>query len=184
MALQFGLLALVEAKPGKEREVWDFLNGGREIVAVAPGGLDQRRDRCVTKMPTAKPTDGDARLRLGELLTEKLPAQHAEDLGIEVLRHPALGPNREQPRERPAASRIADDLDAGRGVDDNEGHAWASTRSARSASAASTLSSSGSGPASSSSMNARNASGEASSSGLVSTTAEPGGRSPGTPDMA
>jgi quinol monooxygenase YgiN len=33
MALQFGLLALVEAKPGKEREVWDFLNGGREIVA-------------------------------------------------------------------------------------------------------------------------------------------------------
>jgi hypothetical protein len=95
--------------------------GGREIVAVAPGGLDQRRDRRVTKMPTAKPTDGDARLRLGELLTEKLPAQHAEDLGIEVLRHPALGPNREQPRERPAASRIADDLDAGRGVDGQRG---------------------------------------------------------------
>jgi hypothetical protein len=87
--------------------------GGREIVPVAPGGLDQRRDRRVTKMPTAKPTDGDARLRLGELLTEKVPAQHAEDLGIEVLGHPALGLNREQPRKCPAASRIADDLDAG-----------------------------------------------------------------------
>ena len=36
MALQFGLLALVEAKPGKEQEVWDFLNGGREIVAKEP----------------------------------------------------------------------------------------------------------------------------------------------------
>jgi hypothetical protein len=30
--------------------------GGREIVAVAPGGRDQRRDGRVTKMPTAKPT--------------------------------------------------------------------------------------------------------------------------------
>ena len=92
---------------------------GREIVPVGPGGLDQWCDRRVTKMPTAKPTDGDARLRLGELLTEELPAQHAEDLGVEVLRHPALSPNREQPRERPAAPRTADDLDAGRGVDDN-----------------------------------------------------------------
>ena len=55
--------------------------GGREIVAVAPGGLDQRRDRRVTEMPTAKPTEGNAGLRLGELLTKKLPAQHAEDLG-------------------------------------------------------------------------------------------------------
>jgi hypothetical protein len=54
-------------------------------------------------------------------LTEKLPAQHAEDLGIEVLRHPALSPNREQPRERSAASRIADDLDAGGGVDKQRG---------------------------------------------------------------
>ena len=35
--------------------------GGCEIVPVAPGGLHQRRDRRVTKMPTAKPTDGDAR---------------------------------------------------------------------------------------------------------------------------
>jgi hypothetical protein len=41
--------------------------GGREIVPVAPGGLDQRRHRGVTKMPTAKPTDGDARLRFGQL---------------------------------------------------------------------------------------------------------------------
>jgi hypothetical protein len=41
--------------------------GGREIVAVAPRSLDQRRDRRATKMPTAKPTDSDARLRLGEL---------------------------------------------------------------------------------------------------------------------
>lgn len=37
MDLKFGLLALVEAKPGKEQEVWDFLNGGREIVANEPG---------------------------------------------------------------------------------------------------------------------------------------------------
>jgi hypothetical protein len=93
--------------------------GGREIVAVAPGGLDQRRDRRVAKMPPAEPTDGDVRLRLGELLTEELPPQDAEDFGIEVFRHPALGANREQPRKRPAAPRIADDLDAGRGVDDN-----------------------------------------------------------------
>ena len=36
MALKFGLLALVEAKPGKEQEVWDFLNGGRDAVANEP----------------------------------------------------------------------------------------------------------------------------------------------------
>lgn len=37
MAPKFGLLALVEAKPGKEQEVRDFLNGGREIVLDEPG---------------------------------------------------------------------------------------------------------------------------------------------------
>jgi quinol monooxygenase YgiN len=37
VAPRFGLLALVEAQPGKEQEVWDFLNGGREIVANEPG---------------------------------------------------------------------------------------------------------------------------------------------------
>lgn len=37
VAPKFGLLALVEAKPGKEQEVWDFLNGGREIVLGEPG---------------------------------------------------------------------------------------------------------------------------------------------------
>jgi quinol monooxygenase YgiN len=36
MALKFGLLALVEAKPGKEQEVWDFLNAGRDVVANEP----------------------------------------------------------------------------------------------------------------------------------------------------
>ncbi|WP_461163114.1 putative quinol monooxygenase [Arthrobacter sp. R4-81] len=28
---------MVEEKPGKEQEVWDFLNGGREIVLDEPG---------------------------------------------------------------------------------------------------------------------------------------------------
>jgi quinol monooxygenase YgiN len=28
---------MVEAKPGKEQEVWDFLNGGRQIVDEEPG---------------------------------------------------------------------------------------------------------------------------------------------------
>lgn len=37
MAPKFGLLAMVEAKPGKEQEVWDFLSGGREIVNNEPG---------------------------------------------------------------------------------------------------------------------------------------------------
>lgn len=37
MAPKFGVLALVEAKPGKEQEVWDFLNGGRQIVDAEPG---------------------------------------------------------------------------------------------------------------------------------------------------
>jgi quinol monooxygenase YgiN len=36
MALKFGLLALVEAKPGKEQDVWDFLNGARDIVMNEP----------------------------------------------------------------------------------------------------------------------------------------------------
>jgi quinol monooxygenase YgiN len=36
MTLKFGLLALVDAKPGKEQEVWDFLNGGRDVVANEP----------------------------------------------------------------------------------------------------------------------------------------------------
>jgi quinol monooxygenase YgiN len=37
VAAKFGVLALVEAKPGKEQDVWDFLNGGREIVLTEPG---------------------------------------------------------------------------------------------------------------------------------------------------
>ena len=36
MDLRFGLLALVEAKPGKEQDVWDFLSGGRDIVENEP----------------------------------------------------------------------------------------------------------------------------------------------------
>lgn len=37
VAPKYGVLALVEAKPGKEQDVWDFLNGGREIVLTEPG---------------------------------------------------------------------------------------------------------------------------------------------------
>ena len=37
MAPQYGVLALVEAKPGKEQDVWDFLSGGRGIVLNEPG---------------------------------------------------------------------------------------------------------------------------------------------------
>ena len=37
MAPKFGVLALVEAKAGKEQDVWDFLNGGRQIVEDEPG---------------------------------------------------------------------------------------------------------------------------------------------------
>ena len=37
MAPKFGLLALVEAKPGKEQDVWDFLNAGGEVVLNEPG---------------------------------------------------------------------------------------------------------------------------------------------------
>ena len=37
MAAKFGVLALIEAKAGKEQDVWDFLNGGREIVLNEPG---------------------------------------------------------------------------------------------------------------------------------------------------
>jgi len=36
MTLKFGVLALVEAKPGKEQDVWDFVNGGRDIVLGEP----------------------------------------------------------------------------------------------------------------------------------------------------
>jgi quinol monooxygenase YgiN len=36
MNLKFGVLALVEAKPGKEQEVWNFLEGGRDIVDNEP----------------------------------------------------------------------------------------------------------------------------------------------------
>ena len=36
MALTLGVLALVEARPGKEQAVWDFLHGGRDIVADEP----------------------------------------------------------------------------------------------------------------------------------------------------
>ena len=36
MNLEFGLLALVEAKPGKEQEVLSFLEGGRDIVDNEP----------------------------------------------------------------------------------------------------------------------------------------------------
>jgi quinol monooxygenase YgiN len=37
MAQSLGVLALVEAKPGKEQQVWDFLQAGREIVNGEPG---------------------------------------------------------------------------------------------------------------------------------------------------
>lgn len=36
MELKVGVLALVEARPGKEQDVWDFLQGGRDIVAGEP----------------------------------------------------------------------------------------------------------------------------------------------------
>jgi hypothetical protein len=36
MNLRFGVLALVEAKPGKEHDVQDFLEGGGDIVANEP----------------------------------------------------------------------------------------------------------------------------------------------------
>jgi quinol monooxygenase YgiN len=36
MALNFGVLALVEAKPGNEQAVWDFLKGARDIVTSEP----------------------------------------------------------------------------------------------------------------------------------------------------
>ena len=36
MNLRLGVLALVEAKPGKEQEVWNFLEGGRDVVASEP----------------------------------------------------------------------------------------------------------------------------------------------------
>jgi quinol monooxygenase YgiN len=39
MALTKGVLALVEAKPGQEQAVWDFLNGGRDIVLGEPGTI-------------------------------------------------------------------------------------------------------------------------------------------------
>ncbi len=62
---------------------------------------------------------------------------------------------------------------------DSRGHASASTRNSRRASAAQRLSSSGSGSARRSSRKAWKAAGEQSSSGFVTTTAEPGGRSLG-----
>jgi quinol monooxygenase YgiN len=37
MALTLGILALVEAKPGKEAEVEAFVKGGRAIVEQEPG---------------------------------------------------------------------------------------------------------------------------------------------------
>lgn len=37
MTLTLGILALVEAKPGKEAEVEAFVKGGREIVEQEPG---------------------------------------------------------------------------------------------------------------------------------------------------
>lgn len=36
MELKVGVLALVEARPGKEQDVWDFLQSGRDIVAGEP----------------------------------------------------------------------------------------------------------------------------------------------------
>ena len=37
MAVTLGILALVEAKPGKEAQVEAFVKGGRDIVAQEPG---------------------------------------------------------------------------------------------------------------------------------------------------
>ena len=37
MALTLGVLALVEAKPGKEAQVEAFVKAGRDIVATEPG---------------------------------------------------------------------------------------------------------------------------------------------------
>jgi quinol monooxygenase YgiN len=36
MALKFGVLALVEAKAGKEQDVWEFVSGARDIVMSEP----------------------------------------------------------------------------------------------------------------------------------------------------
>ena len=129
------------------------------------------------QVPATKSSERRCCLRLGdELLDEELAAKDPEYLCVEVLGDPALSLSRYEPGQRPAPAGVSDDLDPGLGVDDDRGHAPASTRSSRSASAAPMLSSSGSGPSSSSSMSSRNALGEQSSSGFVCTITGSAGR--------
>ena len=48
MALTLGILALVEAKPGKEAEVEAFVKGGRAIVEGSPGRASGTASRSTT----------------------------------------------------------------------------------------------------------------------------------------
>ena len=110
---------------------------------------------------------------------EKPSPEDSQHFGVEMFGNPTLGIGGQESSESTASPGITDYLNSSRRIYDDSCHASASTRNSRSAAAASRLSSSGSGPARSSSRKAWKAAGEQSSSGFVTTTDGPGGRSLG-----
>jgi hypothetical protein len=65
------------------------------------------------EMPCAKTTDGSGGVSFRDgLLDQQSAAHNCEDLGIEVLRDPALGVDRHQPGESSAKARVGHDLGA------------------------------------------------------------------------
>ncbi len=101
--------------------------------------------------------------------------EHGKDFGVEVLGNPSIGSGWYEPGQGLTSPGVGDDLDSDGRVDDDGCHTVVSSRSSRTAWAASRLSMSGSGPRSNSSSKSWNASGEQSSSGLVTTTVDSGG---------
>ena len=156
----------------------------RSVPHAAPTGCQDKLVRlCACFRASALGTDHDTtgqaagKRKARQNPTLRPSSQHGEDFGVEMFRDPSLRPGRHEPGQ---GSALAGYQRQSRRPPTHHGaHAPVSTRTSRRASSASRLSSSGSGPASRSSRKAWKASGEQSSSGLVTTTTEPGGKSAG-----
>lgn len=140
------------------------------VVPETPRFVEERPHRRSSRRPLAQSSPCDISLFFGDVpFDEQLTSDSGQHLGEELFWYPRRGADGNEARKPAAAPSVQSDLDPGRGVYDDVTHPPDSSRTAQIVAAASTLSSSGSGPASNSSMNARNAFGELSSSGLVTT---------------
>ena len=70
------------------------------VVSSRPRRMDERRDGCLSEVPSSESVDRSLGPRCGEgLCDDGLMSEDTEHLDVEVLRYPQLGVVREKPCE-------------------------------------------------------------------------------------